>query len=230
MDKKFTTLFSLLFIILSIGCSNTRLWKYTPEPRSDEGLRLISKKVGVYTLLDRRGSYNDEGAGVLAIYLPLPYATATYDRIERRPFPGPFLFFPCEDMAKAIAEELDSSGIFDEVYFKTDNPTKGELVLRGELISIKYVETNYFYCVGLLAVPLWFTGIPAGKWESELQMALTLEDPETNQILWKKSFKAGSGGVYGMYWNEQPGFYYDNYLKIIMKDVAKSLKRFGGSN
>lgn len=208
----------------STGHGNTRYWKYTPEPRLNTNPPLISRNIAVCPLSDARGNMTLDN-NILLFFIPMPYASYKCDRIDVGQYR--FLYFPspCENISKAIAEDLDSSGIFEEVYFTRGSPLKGELVLRGELVSTEFKAKTYYYFIPKFAMPLWILGLPTGSWEAELIVSLKLEDPETKRVLWSHSFKSGSGAVYGLYLNESPNFYYDIYLKDIMKGVIQSLSK-----
>jgi len=135
---------------------------------------------------------------------------------------GLWLFRPAEDFAKAIAEELNNSRIFKEVFF-TNRPSEGDLIFKGEIKSMAYDGKMITYCLSVYGPVLWLIGFPATYIQNTLGLALQLVDSKTNEVLWQATYEkkeAHTSWIYAL----QPDFVYDSLLKEIMKEVLPSLK------
>jgi hypothetical protein len=220
----------LMFLILGIfialifsGCSSQRVWTYKADPyvRTEP---LVSKSVAVTPLADNRENVNHNltALGYIPI-MPLGWMNLnTPEGGQIHIASGVWLFKPPEDMAKAIAEEINNSGIFKEAFF-TNRASEGELNLRGNLKSTYYHGTILTYCLSIYGVYLWFVGFPAGSYGNDLEISFELVESSTGKVLWNGTYKKEFSKVFWIY---APGadFRYDQLLKDIMKDVIKSLK------
>ena len=121
----------------------------------------------------------------------MPYGTVNYNRPELAPIwkrKDVKPFNPTHDVAKAIAEEFNNSGLFSQVVFSR-NATVEELVLNGDLIVLK--DDRWITCYGLtyfFGDFLWLMGEPMGGTTNELTIKLTLVERETGKVLWSQAF------------------------------------------
>jgi len=216
-------LFGLVLVLLS-GCASQRVWMYKAESYV-KTKPLVNKTVAVLPLLDRRENINRDLIGLGMIPL-MPFGWQEMycpEGGQRHLMSGIWLFRPPEDFAKAIAEELRNSGIFEDVFF-TYKASEGDLVLRGQLKSTYYKGKMLTYCISGLSGYLWLIGAPCASVQNELEIQFQLENSIDNQILWESSYrktKKSMSWIYAM----KPDFFYDELLKEIMKDAVKSLKR-----
>jgi hypothetical protein len=224
---KIKNLILLTFVmILTVGCASQRVWSYKSEPHSMNVTPLINKKMAVLPLLDKRENTN---SNMWAMYLipGMPFGWQDFNTPEGAQMhmtSGIWLFKPTEDLSKAIAEDLNNSGIFQEAFF-TYKASDADLVLRGELISTHYEGYMITYCLSVYGPLLWLLPVPSSYATNELEILLKIEDPTHNKVVWEKNFKkdAGDMGI-GMYYMA-PDFLYDKLLKEIMLEAIDSLKK-----
>jgi hypothetical protein len=209
--------------LISSGCSTQRVWTYKSDPYVKTE-PLVNKSVAVAPLADNRENVNHN---LIAIgYIPLmPFGWMNMNTPEggqAHVASGLWLFKPPEDIAKAIAEEINNSGIFREAFF-TNRASEGELSLRGNLKSTYYHGNIITYCMSIYGAYLWFIGLPAGIYENNLEISLELVEGSTGKVLWNETYKKEFSKTFWIY---APGadFRYDQLLKEIMKEVIPSLK------
>ncbi len=220
----------LMFLVLGIftavifgGCSTQRVWTYKADPYVKTE-PLVNKSVAIAPLADNRENVNHNLIGVG--YIPImPFGWMDLNTPEggqAHVASGLWLFRPPEDIAKAIAEEINNSGIFKEAFF-TNRASEGELNLRGNLKSTYYQGKIFTYCISVYGVYLWFIGFPAGSYGNNLEISFELLESSTGKVLWNGTYKKEYSKVFWIY---APGadFYYDQLLKDIMKEAIQSLK------
>jgi hypothetical protein len=220
----------LILLILSIfaalvfsGCSQQGVWSYKANPYLKTE-PLMNKSVAVPPLADNRKNENTNLIGLM--YIPImPYGWMNLNTPEggRQHMSSTlWLFRPPEDLAKAVAEEINNSGIFKEAFF-TNSATEGELILKGNLLSTFYNGKLISYCMSIGGVYLWFIGLPAGTYENDLEISFELVESSTGKVLWNETYKKEFSKVFWIY---APGadFPYDELLKDIMKDAIQSIR------
>lgn len=220
----------LMLLILGIfaalifsGCSTQRVWTYKADPYVKTE-PLVNKSVAVPPLADHRKNENTNL--IVLMYIPIMPAgwmnMNTPEGGQMHVTSGLWLFKPPEDIAKAIAEEINNSGIFKEAFF-TNRASEGELNLRGTLISTYYHGSLISYCMSFYGAYLWLVGFPAGSYGNDLEISFELVEASTGKVLWNETYKKDFSKVFWIY---APGadFRYDQLLKEIMKDVIQSLK------
>jgi len=220
----------LMFLICSVlaalifgGCSTQRVWTYKADPYV-KAEPLVDKSVAVPPLVDSRENVNN--SLIALMYIPvMPFGWMNLNTPEggqRHIASGLWLFRPPEDIAKAVAEEINNSGIFKEAFF-TNRASEGELILRGNLRSTFYKGDLISYCISVYGAYLWLIGFPAGSYENNLEISFELVKSSTGEVLWDGTYKRDYSKVFWIY---APGadFRYDQLLKDIMKDVIQSLK------
>jgi hypothetical protein len=214
---------SILAALIFTGCAEQRVWTYRADPylRTEP---LVNKSVAVPPLADNRINENTNLIGLMYIpIMPVGWMTLnTPEGGQRHISSGLWLFRPPEDIAKAVAEEINNSGIFKEAFF-TNRPSEGELTLRGNLKSTYYYGNLISYCMSVYGVYLWFIGLPAGTYENNLEISFELVERTTGEVLWNGTYKKDFSKTFWIY---APGadFRYDQLLKEIMKEVIPSLK------
>ena len=226
MSKKRIAVAGLvIFALLTMmGCATQRVWSYKADPYVKTE-PLVNKSVAVTPLADSRENINHNR--IVLMYIPLlPYGWMelnTPEGVQMHVTSGLWFFKPPEDLAKAIAEEINNSGIFKEAFF-TYRASEAGLNMRGNLKSTYYNGKLFSYCLSLYGADLWFIGFPAGSYENNLEISFELVDSATGKILWSDTYKKDYSKVFWIY---APGadFYYDQLLKDIMKEVIPSLKK-----
>ncbi len=214
---------SIFTVLIFSGCSSQRVWTYTADPYV-KTKPLVDKSVAVPSLADNRIK---ENSNLVALaYIPImPFGWMhlnTPEGGQTHIASGLWLFKPPEDIAKAVAEEINNSGIFKEAFF-TNRPSEGDLTLRGNLKSTYYGGNMFTYCMSIYGVYLWFIGLPAGSYENNLEISFELVESSTGNVLWNGTYKKEYSKVAWIY-ALGADFYYDQLLKDIMKEVIQSLK------
>lgn len=203
-------------VVLSLcaltGCASTRSWAYRPEaPVVREPV--LAKSVVVLPTEDLR---TNENSNLLPLYLiPLmPFGWMTYDTPEgpdRHLTSGAWIFRPSEDIAKAIAQDLQNLGLFKETFFGY-RPSDGDLVLRSQLHSTRYNAKMITYGMSIEGPLLWLIGFPTGTYSNELRLEMRLEDQKTGQLVWSGGVTELDGGIVWIY-ALGADFHYDSLLK-----------------
>lgn len=224
-NRRFQCLITSLiitFLFLS-GCASQRAWTYKAEPyvHADP---IIKKSVAVPPLSDLRENINNN---MMMLYLvPLmPFGWQdlnTPEGVNMHANSGLWIFRPNEDFAKAIAEELNNTSMFKEVFF-THRPNDADLMFRGKIISTKYGGKMITYGLSVYGPLLWFIGLPTSYIENQLSLELELVEAKTMTVLWKQSFKRDISSLSILY-ALQPDFMYDSLLKDIMNEAIPSLR------
>ena len=130
-----------IFVLLLTGCAIQKQWQYKSESES-VNKAMINKSVSVIPFLDQRLSENSNMIGMYLIPI-MPFGWQELNVPEG--FQGhvtsaAWLWKPNEDIAKAVAEELNQSHLFKEVFF-TNKASDGDIVLVGTIKSTKYNGT-----------------------------------------------------------------------------------------
>src|SRR5262245_24997124 len=131
----------LLIAWLTTGCSSQRGWAYVPSPPMKQSPS-FAKTVAVVPFIDQRPVQNKNNIGLRLIPL-MPFGWQelnTPETIQGHIASGLWQFRPTEDMAKALALEVQNRHLFQEAFF-TFRESDGELVLRGVLLSTGYDGT-----------------------------------------------------------------------------------------
>jgi hypothetical protein len=214
----------LLVAWLAAGCSSQRGWAYIPTTPITQSPRM-AKAVAVVPFIDQRPRQNKNNLGLRLIPL-MPFGWQELnspETIEGHIASGLWQFRPAEDMAKALALEVQNRHLFKEVFF-TFRESDGELVLRGTLLSTGYQGTLYSYGLSIYGELLWVLGFPAGKVKNDLSIELRLDDRTSGQTVWEKQYKADHDE--GVYWAYAipSDFWYDSMLKDLMPTILSDLE------
>ena len=224
MNRKITgLLIGMLMMLIISGCATQRAWVYKAEPPVSMA-PMINKSVAVRPLSDERENIN-RNAWLMYLIPLMPFGwqdLKTPEGVQMHISSGLWLFKPTEDFAKAIAEELNNSGIFKEVFF-TNRPSEGDLIFKGEIKSTDYDGKMITYCLSVYGPTLWLIGLPASHVENVLALSLQLVDSKTNEVLWQGTYEKREGHTSWIY-ALQPDFLYDRLLKEVMKEALPSLK------
>jgi len=224
MNRKTTVLFiGILVMFIMAGCSTQRAWTYKAEPPVGTP-PMISKSVAVGPLADGRENVNHNMTMMYLIPL-MPFGwqdLKTPEGVQMHLNSGLWLFRPAEDFAKAIADELNNSGIFKEAFF-TNRPSEGDLIFKGEIKSTDYDGKMITYCLSVYGPTLWLFGFPASYIENTLGLSLQLVDSKTNEVLWQGTYEkkeSHTSWIYAL----KADLLYDRLLKEIMKEALPSIK------
>jgi hypothetical protein len=218
----FCALFLMLFCV---GCVPEMKWKYRPDPPMERP-PLLANSVTVPSLSDERPSQVSEKGTTLLLLMFLPgvlYQTIIAERAEEIPS-SQLQYHPADDIAHAVADEVENRRIFKSVAYSKDGVTS-ELSLRGRLTSTRSTATLYQYGISVFASYLWLLGLPAMKAHFTLEVELQLDEPISGILLWKKTYKKEREYIDGMYYGMKRGeIQYDAMLKELMPEMLSDLE------
>jgi len=213
---------------VATGCASTRSWTYRPEAPVDRQ-PIMDRTVVVLPVEDLR---TNENTDLMSLYLiPLmPFGWQTFDTPEgpdRHLTSRTWNFRPSEDIAKAIAQDLQNLGLFKESFFGFRS-SEGDLVLRSQLHSTRYESRLISYCLSVYGPLLWFIGFPSGTYSNELRLELRLEDRSTGELFWAGGVNEIEGSVVWFYALDAD-FNYDSLLKrglrLAFTDLSSELAK-----
>ena len=94
-------------------------------------------------------------------------------------------------IARAIAEDLDATGLFDAVVYVGDEPAADHRYhLTGEVRASPMRVSYSSYGLGPVGVLLWFLPIPNSKTTAGVTIDLTLTDTSTGEVVWRDSIES----------------------------------------
>ena len=245
-SKKRTFVLGCLLVccMLSASCfPRWEHWDYRANSYPATTQSAVNKTVAVVPLKDSRPNESTTMFFRLPMSLiPLiPYGWAEYARPEDpatlklhdalveeaygqnySPTPIPWQFSPERDLPGAASHELSISGFFKEVVF-SDQVADRDLILRGELLSTRYLAKQYLYGLGPVRFALWVVGAPMGHVSNELAIEFVLEERVTGASLWRKRYHETEEATFFLY-RMPPEFYYGKLFNRIMRDVVESLR------
>lgn len=137
-----------------------------PFERLDESVRIQSKAIES----GGRGMTAGAAQGVAP-----PFEEYTYPR----------------SFARAIADDLNTSGLFREVAFVEEDAVAGfDYVLRGAVRESPLRETATSFGLGMAGVLLWFLPIPMQKTSAAVAVDLTLTDAGSGETVWTRELES----------------------------------------
>lgn len=123
---------------------------------------------------------------------------------------------PKDDFAKAMAEELNSSGLVDEASFANSN--RGyDYYIKGELISTEYKGKLFSYGLSIYGPILWVI-LPATHVANDLEVRLSLIDTKSQKVVFAKNYKSEHYSKIGWIYNLPNDFRYPEMLAGLYKD------------
>ena len=224
---------ALWIVCGACGCQSTDLvgrteWEYRPRAQPLTA-PLSSAAVLVTTLEDRRPPVQrDKLWGLYALPL-MPYYTNTLNRPlagskSAYDVDGHYTWrrFRCPELVDlsgkvgatsavrdALCAELRTANLFGNVVVGTDpGSARAKFTIRGEIAELSWSHAQICYCLSILppVLVLWGAGLPMdyGPYVS-VNVALSLEDSSTGQVLWKHVCRGEAGrGARGLYYPKGP--------------------------
>lgn len=216
----------LFAVLLLAACSSPRQWQYSVESSPLTPQPVLAKTVAVPPFRDSRP---DENEAALSMYLiPLmPFGWVDLSipetgggKLTSTPV---WKFEPTEDLAKAAAQELQASGLFQRVSF-TERALEEDLVFCGDVKSTRYWGTMLTYGFSLAGPLLWVLGFPVGTVHNQLAVDFSLEDRGAGLTLWHKSYDLTYDREPFWHYNLPSDFEYDRLFKRMMREAIESLR------
>ena len=249
-NKKILSFFFLSNILLLSSCTvmppdrmhwngyGDAGWVYSPVPGSSSGKPpIINMTLSVPPLIDSRVYENDSMRYIQIIPL-MPYGWQELSRPEDEVYhflSNIWYWIPNEDIAKAIAGELNGTNIFKDVFFPYEL-SEGELILQGTINSTKYEGKLFSYGLSFYGGFLHLIGFPWMSIENELNLTFQLKSANKESILWEKSYSEKQSDLiwvtpprWFLILNDSSDFNYPSLLKKIMARVVNDLKQDSSS-
>jgi len=211
--------------LLTTGCTHPATWHYGLDTYAPRPQPVLPKTVAVPPFLDARSDRNLDATSMGHIPL-MPYGWYDHAKPESRSVSllelSAWRFRPSRDLAKAAADELNASGLFDEVFF-TERPSDGDLILRGTVKSTRYWGRVMTYGLSRLGKALWLI-LPKETFHNELVIDLSLQERGADAPLWQKSYTYTYHKSPVWIYYRPADFAYDRMFKEAMQDCVKSLE------
>lgn len=180
-----------LMLLAATGCSTQKAWVYHansyPPPTTGTG-----EKVVVLPYEDGRENANKNMWGMYMVPV-LPFGWQDLHAPEGASMhmtTGPWTNYkPTEDYAKAMAEDLRSTGLFADAFFDFKKAETG-YVVKGKITNTTYQGRILSYGLSVYGPFLWFIGLPAATLQNELSLELSLLDAKSNRVLLTRQYEA----------------------------------------
>lgn len=186
----------------------------------------MARTVAVSYAVDHRDGENSDRQ-MLAVVPLVPYGSVSNARPENTRIhatSGEWTFQPAEDIPRAVAAELQASGLFREAFFTT-RLSEGELVLKIAILSTLQEGKVITYGLSVYGPLLWLIGFPAGTASNELKLDFDLQD-RAGRSLW--SARCERSWDHGFFWvySLPSDFEYERLLKdMLLHDVLPALEK-----
>ena len=191
IDRTLQITLSCLTLACACGCANQKAWVYRSNSYSPPAFT-TAKTVSVQAFEDGRENRNNN-AWMLYMIPVMPCGWQTFDAPEGSPMhmtTGQWLNYkPTEDYAKALAEDLQKTGLFTDAFFDYRS-TASDYAVKGKIVSTKYHGVIFSYGLSVYGPLLWVFGFPAATASNELALELSLVDSKTHKPLLSKVYTA----------------------------------------
>jgi hypothetical protein len=221
---------AVLLAMFGTGCAAEWKWQYQPDPPLQR-TPVLANTIAVTDFGERRAPFSasSKHLDLLAMLPGLPYFTREGERPDEAPqgernfFPN---FRPKEAIPRAFADELRNRQIFRSVMSGREGGA-ADLVVHGWLTTTHWEHTVYLYGLTFYgALLLGLFGAPLNGVTVEVGFTLQLEEPQTQTVLWERSFKKEHDAKVGLYYGWQEGqMRYDAALKELMPSVLTDLEQ-----
>jgi len=222
----------LLIASLIGGCAMPAEFVYPPD---SEGLKRLSEKprvrlsAAVLPFKDTRGERNSMKTFWICLLPLAPYGFFVHERPDTARFfnsISEFSFDASKDMAKAVVESLTESGLFDRVYYSSEEEGgSADLVMYGEVSRTLYRGRTFTYCLSVAATALWLAGLPIGDSMDALDFSLVLRDPGTGESIWQCQSRMSKRITQGFYykWGDDV----QGYSELMAEAMNEALEGLG---
>ena len=214
-----------ILLISTFCCSCNKTWQY--RTKSIKKAVVLNESVTVLPFQDRRPKQNSDLA-ILSILPLLPYGWQNLDLPEMafggHANTGIWLYNPKEDFARALAEELNEAGVFQEAVFDYYGSKESKYIVRGNLIKSRYNSKIYTYFISSIAFFPWLLGAPATYTHSDLEIELSLIRTADQKELFSKKYAAKPISSHSSIYNLKNDFVYDQLLQDINQQFIADLR------
>ena len=227
-------------VVLSVGCSSVTSHEYTqgiiqssrifqraeqasPSPASQTVVK-------VCCFSESRERYAGESHTLWLVYLPLFCTASSWERSN-------WLLWGSDkggykpaglDMAEAIGNELDESGLFKQVYGPATEG-QAEWLVEGDIRNLTLRTYPHLLGCSVFFAPLiGGIGLPLGQWNIEQQVHLRIVSSKTHQVAWEQTFTTQARGLIAAYYGRYPlqfGYPYDQVMRPVVNELIMQLKK-----
>lgn len=181
----------LVIIVGWSGCGPSPPWRWQYYLVHEYPARapVLNKSVAVLPFEDNRLKENSSYCWLALIPL-VPYARLDFNRPEEvtdHIATARWTFRPSDDLARAIAHEINNAHLFNKTFF-TDDESKGELVLTGTISSTKYEAKCLSYGLSVYVGVVVLFGAPFAEIMNDIGLTLSLTDRISGTVLWQAAY------------------------------------------
>jgi len=101
---------------------------------------------------------------------------------------------------RAIAEDLNSSGLFREVRFVETMPAEGfDYSIQGSVRESPLRSSATSFCLGIVGVLLWILPVPMQKTTASVSIDVTMTDAHSHEVVWSRTLESEVSRLATMY-------------------------------
>jgi hypothetical protein len=222
--------FLLIPSVFLTACAQQKAWVYKSNS-FDFAMPAARRTAVVLPFQDQRENRNSNAYACYMIPL-FPFGWMNFDAPEGAQMhatSGLWVNYkPTEDFAKALAEDLSTASIFEDVgfgYKKGDS----DVVFTGKILNTKYKGKILSYGLSVYGPIFWLFGAPAATLSNELSLELSCEDAKSGNVLFSKTYTAPKYKKVAWIYSLPNDFNYPTMIRAIYKDfvdhVGKTILR-----
>jgi hypothetical protein len=136
------------------------------------------------------------------------------------------------DMAEAIRNELEVSGLFQGVMGPFDDQ-KAEWTVEGDIRNLTLRTYPHLLGCTVFAAPvIGSVGLPLGLWTAEQQVHIKIRRAATRKVVWEQTFSTRASGPIAAYYGRYPeqfGYPYADLLSPLTADLIVQLNRLASN-
>ena len=222
-------------VTLLSGCVETFNYKVDSESAKIKATP-FSSSIVVKNFADERTIMANDTNNTWLAALPLvPLGWGNFSRPEKGLYffgTTSLNFKPSIDLAKATADSMKHSGLFENVYYADEftNFKNANYILTGIIYSTNYNEKIISYGLSVGSPILWILGLPSGTTTNQLKLRFLLKNAKTDKIVWSYMMNKEANTTQWIY---SSGAEFKNYVPITKKGVNEALRnlsKFMNSN
>lgn len=214
-----------LVVALTAGCASQKTWVYHPNSYTPAATN-TGKTVAVLPFEDARSNVNHNMWAMSMVPL-MPYGwqnLSSPEGIQMHTTSGMWLNYkPTEDFAKALAEDLQNTGLFSDAYF--DYRREGsDFAVEGKILNTQYIGRTITYGLSAYGAYLWLVGFPSTWTENQLSLELSLVNSKTDKTLFTKTYTAPPEKRLSWIYVIKNDFEYPDMLREVNKEFCQDIK------
>lgn len=225
MRKYLVILSVILSVLFLTSCASQKSWVYKPNDYVWKKTT-ASKKAVVLPFSDQRENMNKNHIFLYMIPL-VPWGSADYhipEGVQVHLNSGLWINYePKEDFSKALAEELRSTGLFEEAHFDF-RKGDADYTIRGKILKTDYEGKLFSYGLSIYGPLLWLIGLPATTTTNELSVKISCTDNKSEEVLFAKTYTADPISHVSWIYCLHEDFVYSEMLKEVFQEFSNDLR------